>query len=51
MGDAPTSIDAVAYGLLANIAWAPVASPLKDEIAKRASLTGYLERIRDRYFP
>lgn len=50
MGDTPTSIDAVTYGLLANIAWPPVASPLKDEVARRANLAAYLERIRDRYF-
>jgi len=50
MGDAPSSIDAVAYGLLANIAFAPVRSPLKDEIAARANLTAYLSRMRDRYF-
>jgi glutathione S-transferase len=50
MGDAPTSIDAVAYGLLANIAWSPVVSPVKDEIAKRANLSAWLERMRDRYF-
>jgi glutathione S-transferase len=50
MGGAPTSIDAVAYGLLANLAWPPVVSPLKDEVAKRANLTAYLERMRDRYF-
>ena len=50
MGDAPTSIDAVAYGLLANIVWAPVASPLKEEIAKRTNLTSHLDRMRERYF-
>lgn len=50
MGDAPTSIDAVAYGLLANIAWAPAVSPVKDEIAKRANLVAWLERLRDRLF-
>jgi len=50
MGDAPTSIDAVAYGLLANIAWAPIASPLKEEIAKRTNLTSRLDRMRERYF-
>jgi glutathione S-transferase len=50
MGGAPTSIDAVAYGLLANIAWAPVASPVKDELAKRTNLSAWLERMRERYF-
>jgi glutathione S-transferase len=50
MGAAPTSIDAVAYGVLANIAWAPIVSPLKDQVAKRVNLSAYLERMRDRYF-
>jgi len=50
MGDAPTSIDAVAYGLLANIAWSPAVSPVKDEIASRPNLTAWLERMRARYF-
>jgi glutathione S-transferase len=50
MGDSPTSIDAVAYGLLANIAWTPVVSPLKDEILERDNLRAHLERMRSRYF-
>jgi glutathione S-transferase len=50
MGDAPTSIDAVAYGLLANIAWAPVASPVKEAIAQRPNLGAHLERMRARFF-
>jgi glutathione S-transferase len=50
MGDAPTSIDAVAYGLLANIAWAPVASPVQDAIAQRPNLGTHLERMRARFF-
>jgi len=50
MGNTATQIDAVAYGLLANIAKAPIESPIKDEIAGRANLVGYLDRVQERYF-
>lgn len=50
MGDTPTQIDAVAYGLLANIADVPIESPIRDEIGKRPNLVGYIERVRERYF-
>jgi glutathione S-transferase len=51
MGDTPTQVDAVTYGLLANIAWVPIESPVRDELTGRANLMSYLERIRARYFP
>jgi glutathione S-transferase len=50
MGDEPTQLDAVAYGVLANIAVEPIASPVKDELQSRANLVAYLERVRERYF-
>lgn len=50
MGDAPTQIDAVAYGLLANIADVPIESPVEDEVKSRPNLVSYLERVRDRYY-
>jgi glutathione S-transferase len=50
MGDAATEIDAVAYGLLANIALVPIASPVKDAVLGRANLVAYLERMGERYF-
>jgi glutathione S-transferase len=50
MGDAPTGIDAVAYGLLANVLLVPVASPVKDAGLQRANLVDYLARMRARYF-
>lgn len=50
MGDTATEIDAVAYGLLANIMLVPFASPIKDEALRRANLVDFLERIRTRYF-
>ena len=45
MGAAPTSVDAAAYGLLANVMNVPVASPIKDDAAKRANLVAYVERV------
>lgn len=50
MGETPTTIDAAAYGLLANMLMVPVASPVKDEGLARPNLVAYLERIRDNYF-
>ncbi len=50
MGATPTEIDAIAYGVLANIATVPIASPIKDEILKRQNLADYLSRIRERYY-
>lgn len=51
MGEKATEIDAVAYGLLPNIMQVPITSPLKDEALKRANLVGYIERVKQRYFP
>jgi len=50
MGDSPTEIDAVAYGLLANIMQAPIESPVKDEGLKRANLLAFLATMRNRYY-
>jgi glutathione S-transferase len=50
LGGTATEIDAIAYGFLANIANVPIASPVKDEVSKRANLVAYLERMRKHYF-
>ena len=50
MGDSPTQIDAVAYGILANIACVPIESPVKQEIQSHPNLVDYLERVRQRYY-
>jgi len=50
MGDTPTEIDAVAYGLLANIVLVPIESPVKDAALGRKNLVDFVERIRARYF-
>ena len=50
MGATATEIDAVAYGILANIVLVPVVSPVKDAALQRANLVGFVERFRARYF-
>jgi len=50
MGDKPTQIDAVAFGLLANILKAPIESPVRDEGLKRANLLAYIEKMQARYY-
>jgi glutathione S-transferase len=49
-GAAPTSLDATAYGILANILWTPLDSPLKEKATELGNLSGYCDRIRDRYY-
>lgn len=50
LGATASEIDAVAYGLLANIMLVPVESPVKDAALRRTNLVDYVERIRTRYF-
>ncbi len=50
MGEAASSIDAVAYGFLANIARPPIESPLKRELLERPNLVRFLERIEASWF-
>jgi glutathione S-transferase len=49
-GSEPSEIDAIAYGQLANIVLAPIASPVKDEALNRKNLTAFLDRFRTRYY-
>jgi len=51
MGDGPSEIDAIAYGFLANILKAPVASPIKQAGLQRAPLVAYADRVHARFFP
>jgi glutathione S-transferase len=50
-GDEPTSLDASAYGILANILGSPFASPVKDRAQQLNNIVAYRDRIRDRYYP
>ena len=51
MGEAPTDIDAVAYGILANLLLAPTVTPIKDAGLARDNLVAYLQRMQGLYFP
>lgn len=50
-GNEPTSLDASAYGALANILWTPFSSPLQDRTRQLNNIVAYCDRIRDRYYP
>lgn len=50
MGDKPCSLDASAYGLLANLLWVPVESPLKTHTEKLDNLVALCQRMKSRYF-
>jgi glutathione S-transferase len=50
MGQRPTTLDASAFGLLANILWVPIDSPLKVHLRSLQNLTALCERVRERYY-
>jgi len=50
MGDSPSEIDAAAFGMLANIWYAPIEGALKRHVAGHENLVGYIERVQDRYY-
>lgn len=51
MGDAPCTLDAVAYGFLANLLWAPLESALYQHARTWPQLQSYCQRMRQRYYP
>ena len=50
MGETPCTLDASAFGLLANILWCPIESPLKEHLNGLKNLTEFCDRVRDRYY-
>jgi glutathione S-transferase len=50
MGEQPSTLDASAFGLLANILWVPIESPLKEHLSSLRNLTAFCERVRERYY-
>jgi glutathione S-transferase len=50
LGNAPSTIDATAYGMLSGIVFAPFDSPVKDCALERANLVDFCERMRERYW-
>lgn len=51
MGEAPTSVDAIAYAFLANVLCVPLNPRLQAHAMSRPSLLAYCERMRARYYP
>ncbi len=50
MGDTPTSLDASAFGLLANIYWCPIESPLKEHAKGLTNLIKFCDNMKQIYF-
>jgi glutathione S-transferase len=50
LGAAPRSVDATAYGFLAQVLWAPWESQEKDLLRGHANLVSYLERMKERFW-
>lgn len=50
LGEHPASIDASAYGFLANLLLVPLDTPLKRHALSRRNLLAYCERMRERYW-
>lgn len=46
----PSTIDAVAYGFLANFLWTPVPSPISDAARKQQNLVRFCERMKETYW-
>lgn len=51
LGEAPSEIDATAYGFLAQLVLLDMASPLKAAATAHPNLVAYCERMRARYYP
>ncbi|MEO0375899.1 MAG: glutathione S-transferase family protein [Cyanobacteria bacterium P01_A01_bin.17] len=50
MGDQPTTLDASAYSLLANVLDETLTSPLRDKAEKLENLVTYCQRMQARYY-
>lgn len=46
----PSSIDAAAYGFLANCLWTPVPSPISDAVRSHPNLVRFCERMKESYW-
>lgn len=46
----PSTIDAVAYGFLANLLWAPVRSATADAVREQPNLVSFCERMKEAYW-
>lgn len=51
LGERPASVDATAFGFLANILWPPIETPLKAHARTLPALEGHCRRMAGRCFP
>lgn len=51
LGDAPASVDAVAFSFIANILKAPFPGPLQEFVADQPALVDYCARVGKRVYP
>ncbi|CDZ77074.1 hypothetical protein BN59_01353 [Legionella massiliensis] len=51
LGDEPSTIDATAFALLANIAWTPYDDALKTHLAKHKNLLSYCDKMWSTFYP
>ena len=51
LGEAPTTLDASAFGMLSNIVWPPIESPLKTHTQGLENLVAFCQRVLERYYP
>ena len=49
-GDAPTELDATAYGFLAQILWAPGSRRLREHMEQTGNLPAFCERMKRTYY-
>lgn len=50
-GNEPSSIDAVAFGFLANIVWLPYEDALKTQLNKHTNVLSFCDRMWDNFYP
>lgn len=50
MGDKPSSFDAGVFGLLINLMWVPIESPLKEYALSLENLNSYCHRMKEKYY-
>lgn len=50
LGNTPHSLDAVAYGFLANIVYPPLETPIKQQVLQHTNLVNYCDRMKAQYY-
>jgi glutathione S-transferase len=50
MGEQPSSLDATAYGVFANILWVPIATPLQEYASQFPQLVSFCQRMKEKYY-